>query len=260
MPPNTAVAKKNVRIMTEKYDDYHLPESGKKFIVYHTNWANYGRNFQVKDLPIDYIPEIAYAFFNVGEKGNIFSGDTWADFDKRYVDPATGIEPLDDWSNTGLVYGNLGQFLKLKMAGKKFNLTLSLGGWSWSKWFSSAVLPENRENFAKNIIGFFDKYPIFCGVSLDWEYCTNDGVNYGNGGNLSHREDSQNFAEFCKLLRTKLNESGKEHYKISCCCSANPKVAKLLEAGKLQEFVDEFHIMTYDFMGFDGGNYYRTSN
>jgi len=59
------------------------PEMGpKKSIVYHTNWANYGRNFQVKDLQpsIAGITDIAYAFFNIKDSGNgnyvIESGDT----------------------------------------------------------------------------------------------------------------------------------------------------------------------------------------
>lgn len=78
-----------------------------KFILYYTNWSTYAyvrlsslfsstlspykrgsRNFQVKDLPIDYIPEIAYAFVNLKAEGNgwvICTGDVWADCDKRFV-------------------------------------------------------------------------------------------------------------------------------------------------------------------------------
>jgi len=51
-----------------------------KAILYHTNWANYGRNFQVKDIPIQGVTDIAYAFFNLRDAGNgnweIVSGDT----------------------------------------------------------------------------------------------------------------------------------------------------------------------------------------
>ena len=41
----------------------------KKCILYHTNWANYGRNFQVKDIPIQGVSDIAYAFFDVSDSG-----------------------------------------------------------------------------------------------------------------------------------------------------------------------------------------------
>ena len=59
----------------------HLRMHQYKAILYHTNWANYGRNFQVKDIPIQGVTDIAYAFFNLRDAGNgnweIVSGDTY---------------------------------------------------------------------------------------------------------------------------------------------------------------------------------------
>jgi chitinase len=56
--------------------------SGKKVILYHTNWANYARNFQVKDIAIQGVSDIAYAFFNLQDSGGgnyvIASGDTYS--------------------------------------------------------------------------------------------------------------------------------------------------------------------------------------
>ena len=68
-----------------------LPEgeemSRKKCIVYHTNWANYARNFQVKDIPLQGITDIAYAFFNLQDSGGglykIVSGDTYPPYYSR---------------------------------------------------------------------------------------------------------------------------------------------------------------------------------
>lgn len=49
--------------------------------MYHANWANYGRNFQVKDIAIELVSDIAYAFFNINDSGNgnwvIASGDVY---------------------------------------------------------------------------------------------------------------------------------------------------------------------------------------
>jgi hypothetical protein len=47
--------------------------SRKKCILYHTDWANYARNFQVKDIPIQAVTDIAYAFFNIQDSG----GGAW---------------------------------------------------------------------------------------------------------------------------------------------------------------------------------------
>ena len=223
--PQISQVKNNFKKQEEDYQ--------KKFIVYHTNWSTYS-DYQVSNIPIDYIPEISYAFFNLKENGEIYSGDSWADLEK----------------GDG---GNLQEFFKLKKSGKNFNLTLSIGGWSWSKYFSSAVSTENnRQNFVTSIINLFLKYPIFSGVSLDWEYCTNDSNNYGNAGNLTNKDDSKNLREFCKLLKSTLQKNKMENYKISTCTSADVNTVKLLEIKQLESYIDEFHIMTYDFMGFSG--------
>jgi GH18 family chitinase len=43
---------------------------GKKCILYHCDWVNYApRNFQVKDIPIQAVTDIAYAFFNIKDSG-----------------------------------------------------------------------------------------------------------------------------------------------------------------------------------------------
>ena len=53
----------------------------KKAILYHTNWANYASNFQVKDIRIQAVDDIAYAFFNIKDSGNgnwiVASGDMY---------------------------------------------------------------------------------------------------------------------------------------------------------------------------------------
>ena len=53
-----------------------------KSILYHANYVNYApRNFQVKDVPIQGVTDIAYAFFNLQDSGGgnyvIVSGDTY---------------------------------------------------------------------------------------------------------------------------------------------------------------------------------------
>ena|SRR5437667_1406837 len=53
----------------------------KKCILYHADWVNYARNFQVKDIPIEKVTDIAYAFFNLQDSGKgawiITPGDSY---------------------------------------------------------------------------------------------------------------------------------------------------------------------------------------
>ena len=55
--------------------------ASKKCILYHLNSVNYSRNFQVKDIPIKGVTDIAYAFFNLKDNGGgnyvITSGDMY---------------------------------------------------------------------------------------------------------------------------------------------------------------------------------------
>ena len=222
---------------------YYPSPTGKQAIYYHTTWACYAREFNVKDLPIDRITDIAYAFFNVGPDGKVFSGDSWADFDNPLT--GTGVEPQNTWQSPAEDLGNLGQFNKLRKQGKKFNMQLSVGGWSWSGRFSEAVsTPQTRQTMVDSILAVFQRWPkLFNGVSLDWEYLSDDGKNYGLDGNTARREDADNFIALLKLLRETLGKG----FRISMCTVAAPEKIKMPVA-KIHPLVDEVHIMTYDFM------------
>lgn len=219
----------------------------KEIIVYHTNWSTYGRNYQVKDIPIDRVTTIAYSFVNLAQKTpgkwEIVSGDAYADFDKRFTG-SDSVNPPDSWVVESPYYGNLGQFRKLKEAGKKFDLVLAIGGWTWSAHFSDAVLTaESRTSLVASIRNFMIKYPIFSGVAVDWEYPSNDGVNYGNGGNVSRKEDGQNLVIFLKELRKALPSP---KYKLSMCFVAAPEKLKL-PIEEIHPLLDRLELMTYDF-------------
>ena len=220
--------------------------TGKRAIYYHTNWSCYGRNFQVKDIPIDSVVDIAYSFYNLSADGTVFTGDAWADTDKRYTD-STGVLPLDSWNDTGnSFYGNFGQFKKLKDAGAKLNIVLAIGGWTWSNNFSPAMSSNTtRTNVVTSILTLFRKYPIFSGVSIDWEYVSNDGINYGNAGNATSPQDCDNFVIFLQQLRSAFNNNGMSNYTIASCTVAAPEKAKF-DIEKVHPLLDQLHIMTYD--------------
>jgi chitinase len=213
-------------------------------VYYHTSWACYGRNYQVKDLPIDSITDVSYAFYNVGADGKVFSGDPWADTDNPYSCTGGGVPPQNNWQSPPEDLGNLGQFNKLRKAGKKFNLTLALGGWSWSGRFSEAVsTAQTRENFAQSLLDLFKRWPkLFNGVSLDWEYLSDDGKNYGLEGNTAKPEDAQNFIKLLRLLRARL-----PGFRLSMCVTAAPEKIKM-PVEQIHPLLDEIHVMTYDFV------------
>ncbi len=231
-----------------------LFDTGKNICYYFPNWGIYARKYPVKEIPIDKVPEIAYAFFNVVKNSQGFyvpkSGDEWADFNIRYTSAETGIAPLDSWNTEtpGQYYGCFGQFRRLRESGKLKNLGLSIGGWTWSAHFSEAVrTPESRKAFIDELINIFNKYNIFNKVNIDWEYISPENNNYGNGGNIVHKDDPKNFVEFLRMLRERLNSDGKSHYKISGALIGAPEKMDALPVEAMIPWLDEWHIMTYDY-------------
>ncbi len=226
--------------------------TGKKVILYFTNWGVYGRNYQVKNIPADYITGINYAFYDLrtNSNGNYVptSGDTWADTDQRYISSDKGLEPLDTWNEENPYYGNFGQLKKLKDSGKNINIGLSVGGWTWSKNFSKAMFTqEGRKDFVDTVISIFKKYDIFNRIDIDWEYISPDSTSYGDPGNSSHKDDAKNFAIFLKMMREALNSNGMRHYEISACTTADPKKMDALPIKEMVMYLDTINIMTYDF-------------
>ena len=227
----------------------YIDPTGKKAIYFSTNWACYGRNFQISDIP-ETVTDIYYSFHDVTSQGNVLTRDSYADTDKRYTD--SGVKPFDSWNETKEYYGNFGQFKKLKDSGRKINIHLAVAGWTFSKYFSDAVSTVNtRKTFITDLINTFKKYDIFSGVSLDWEYPSNDGINYGNEGNIARPEDDANFLLLIKELRTALNTNGMDKYLITTCCVADADKVKF-SVEKYIPYIDLFLLMTYDYHGFAG--------
>lgn len=220
---------------------------------YYTSWSIYDRQYLVKDLPIEKMPRIAYAFFDARpdphKEGILIptSGDPWADFDKRFMSPDS-VEPPDSWTDGEPYHGTFGQFKKLKKRHPHFKLVLALFGWTWSSRCSDVYLtPQSRRAFVDGLIGVFKKYPIFDGVCIDHEYLSDDGINYGNEGNLARKEDGKNFVAFLVLLRQRLRDNGMRDYEVNMCCSAAPEKAKAFPIETIHPMLDYLEIMTYDF-------------
>lgn len=223
---------------------YIKSPTGKQAIFYHTSWSCYDRKYFVANLPIDKLTDIAYAFFNVDETGRVFSGDEWSDYQNPFTGKGEGVDPQNKWDSPPQDLGQLGQFLKLKKQGHQFNMHASVGGWSWSGKFSDAVkTAENRERFVTTLADIMNRYPgLFTGISLDWEYISNDGVNYGADGNKASKDDPENFMKLVTLIRQKL-----PGFVVSLCTVAAPDKLKF-DVKKVSELLDEIHVMTYDFM------------
>ncbi|KAF8897655.1 glycoside hydrolase [Infundibulicybe gibba] len=116
-----------------------------------------------------------------------------------WVDFAFALPTSDfslTWDDPSAAPGLLQRLVNAAHAnGKK--VKLSVGGWTGSKHFSSAVAtPQSRLVFASNILAIYEWYKLD-GIDIDWEYPGHPG----NDGNKVNPLDSDNFLSFLQCLR-----------------------------------------------------------
>jgi chitinase len=202
---------------------------GNRRVGYFAQWGIYARNFKVKNIDTSgqaaKLTHINYAFGNVNEQGRCFmanqlgQGDAWADYQTRFS-AADSVDGVADTFNQPLA-GNFNQLKELKAKYPGLKVNISLGGWTWSKFFSNAALPANRAAFVSSCIDLFIKgnlpmiggepqggpgsgFGVFDGIDLDWEWPASEG----NVGNVVRVEDKANFLALVQEFRSQLNAYG----------------------------------------------------
>jgi chitinase len=248
--------------------------NGPRNVGYFTQWGIYGRAFYVKNLDTSgaaaNLTHINYAFANVSADGRCFEaniageGDAWADY-QRPVPAQESVDGIADaWGEP--LNGNFGQLLKLKAKYPKLKVLLSIGGWTWSTYFSNAALtPESRAAFVASCIDLFIKgnlpvldggsggtgsaAGVFDGIDLDWEW-----PNWpGEPGNVVRPEDRQNFTALLAEFRTQLDAYGRQtrkHYELSAFLPANPAAMDAgFEGTEIFRYLDFATVQGYDFHG-----------
>lgn len=251
----------------------HRPSREQRLVGYFTQWGIYGRNFQVKDIDTsgaaERLSHINYAFANVNEEGRCFQGnvpgesDPWADY-QRPVPAEQSVDGVaDSWGEP--LNGNFGQLLKLKQKHPHLKVLLSIGGWTWSTYFSNAALPENRAAFVESCLDLFIKgnlpvldggsggpgsaFGVFDGIDLDWEWPAWPG----EPGNVVRPEDKQNFTGLLAEFRKQLDALGKAndtHYELTAFLPANSAAMDAgYEGDKIFKYLDFATVQGYDFHG-----------
>jgi chitinase len=244
-------------------------------VGYFVQWGIYGRAFYPKNVETTgeatRLDTIDYAFENVGADGLCFernaagAGDAYADYQKLY-DAATSVDGVaDSWDQP--LRGNFNQLRKLKARHPNLSVLVSLGGWTYSKYFSDAALtPASRRAFAASCIDLFIKgnlpqldgdpaggpgsaAGVFDGIDIDWEWPAAEA----NAGNIVRPEDKRNYALLLAEFRRQLDAYGRrtgKHYALSAFLPADPrKIAAGIAVPSVFESLDWATIQGYDFHG-----------
>ncbi|EKM57071.1 glycoside hydrolase family 18 protein [Phanerochaete carnosa HHB-10118-sp] len=123
---------------------------------------------------------------------------------------------------------------------------LTVGGWTGSRYFSTAVgSPENRTMFANALLGLVKQYDLN-GIDLDWEYPNKQGM----GCNIISEQDTPNFLAFLQELRSSPAGQGMT---VSTATSivpfASPDGTPAADVSSFANVLDYVTLMNYDVWG-----------
>ena len=202
--------------------------AGHEIVGYYTSWGIYGRGYRVKDVATSgsasKLTVINYAFGNVAPDGSgdvvCKLGDEWADYQVPWTAEQSVTGEAVTWPRP--ILGNFQQLQALKSQYSNVKVVISLGGWTWSRYFSDAALTAaSRERLVSSCIDLFIKgnlpdpgwggmggpgaaAGVFDGIDLDWEWPGSEG----NAGNVIRPEDRQNFTALVREFRRQLDAYG----------------------------------------------------
>jgi chitinase len=251
----------------------HAAARSPQVVGYFTEWGIYGRQYRVKDVATSgsaaKLDVLNYAFANVApdSDGNVVCklADEWADYQKPWSaeESVTGEEVT--WPRR--ILGNFQQLQALKTLYPNVRVVISLGGWTFSKYFSDAALSEaSRQKFVSSCVDLFIKGDlpdpgwggmggpgaaagVFDGVDLDWEWPGSEG----NTGNIIRTEDKQNFTKLVQEFRKQLDAYGAtagKHYLLTSFLPAAPsKIDAGFEVGNVFGSLDFGTVQGYDLHG-----------
>ncbi|KAF9057676.1 glycoside hydrolase superfamily [Panaeolus papilionaceus] len=121
----------------------------------------------------------------------------------------------------------------------------SIGGWSGSQYFSSAVQDEvNRSTFIASILSLYHDFGLD-GIDIDWEYPGQKGMETNKVDNL----DTSNFLLFLKSLRKALPPSAKISLAGQTTPFADVDGNPSRDVSEFTDVVDWVLLMNYDVWG-----------
>ncbi|MCO1574403.1 glycoside hydrolase family 18 protein [Crossiella sp. SN42] len=264
------------------------PAAAPHVVNYYPQWAVYGRNVHLghieKNGSADGLTVLNYAFANIhatnltcfentASVGNPTdpdypkdnAGDAHANY-QRVITAEQSVDGVAD-NPSAKLRGNFNQLKKLKAKHPGMKVLMSIGGWSFSKFFADVAKTDAaRKKFVRSCVDLYIRgnlpvrddwgtgkpaggtgtgAGIFDGFDLDWEYPG------GGGLEVNHVDpnDKQNFTLLLKEFRTQLDAVRKGMLLTAFTASDPAKIDRGLELEQIFNYLDFANLQGYDFHG-----------
>ncbi|THH07494.1 hypothetical protein EW145_g3336 [Phellinidium pouzarii] len=218
----------------DKGEEDKMP-SGKYSVGYFVNWGIYGRKFPPQKIPVQDLTHILYAFADLrADSGVVHLTDVWSDKDIHYEG--------DSWDESGTnLYGNFKALYKLKQQNRHLKTLLSIGGWTYSPHFHPTVVSgPRRKNFVLSAIRLMEDLGLD-GLDIDYEYPSN-------------AYEALGYVKLLKELREGLDSHAQTkgadyRFLLTIAAPCGPDNYKRLHAGEMDQYLDFWNLMAYDYSG-----------
>lgn len=258
--------------------------------AYFDQWGVYGNSYYPSNLAdsgaAGELTDIDYAFENISDaapyqcfetikaadtndsdtSAGDGAGDAFADYQKEYSSSNSVDGSSDVYSQP--IKGNFNQLRELKAKYPNIKILVSIGGWTFSKYFSdAAATPALRQAFVSSCINMFIKgnlptgisgdpsggtaagAGLFDGIDIDWEYPASAD---GHAGNHYSAADTANFTALLAEFRSELDSYGAtvgKHYELTATLPAGQDKINLIQTNQIGQYLDYASLMAYDMHG-----------
>lgn len=245
-------------------NDIFKTRDGYTVGLYFSNWSPYKpRRHFPHDIDLSRVSHIYYAFFVIdGKKGILKSSDPWADFEMDLYKPLA-LKFGQRKSIPNAEYGKYKKILPMGVIGELFFLKnqefipqssgfktiMCIGGWSNRDQFPLLLKGHDSsrkiDRFVDSAINQMFQYG-FDGIEIDWEFPEDN-----------EREPSA-LLEIVRKLRQKMNHlehqifgDNNDHpcFHLSLATPAFHEKLSILPIAQLDQFLDIWNMMTYDYHG-----------
>ncbi|CAM3721849.1 glycoside hydrolase family 18 protein [Nocardiopsis rhodophaea] len=241
-------------------------------VAYFADWNTANRDYLIKDVAqsgaADHLTRIIWAFGYVDKKGRCSipedSDQPWELYQRRYEAEESLNGEADSYEQP--LAGSLNQLVMLKEKYPDLRVSLSLGGWNWSTYFSEAVKDEeSRREFVSSCLDLWLRgdLPVleeepqggegvaagaFDGIDLDWEW----PVSGGKEGNTESPDDRRNLTLAVKEFRRQMDELEAEtgrRYDLSVSLANGTDQLTTSYEPEMFDAIDFATVQGYDFTG-----------